>query len=251
MTEKACRHCGIQKPYTKEFFSKGKTKRENGQWLSVTCLDCYGRRKAAPQGHKMCASCLKVLPTEAFSAIKRGGCHSRCKICEVERMRKARVLEPKEMVRQRSASYKSRNQEKVREYARKYRREKLITNPEFVTAERARTAEKKRRWPEKYKAYKANRTAREVEAGGRLTGDEVRGAFERSGGQCVYCDIPLLLTDREGWHLEHLVPLSRGGDNAASNVAAACSRCNLQKGSKTAHEFMPDRFSPPEPQAAD
>jgi len=38
-------------------------------------------------------------------------------------------------------------------------------------------------------------------------------------------------------HLEHKIPLSRGGNNLYSNLAVACNKCNLKKGSKTTKEF--------------
>lgn len=54
--------------------------------------------------------------------------------------------------------------------------------------------------------------------------------FARSSGRCVYCGDPAA-------HIDHVVPLVRGGTNAAENLAAACARCNLSKGPKTAAEF--------------
>lgn len=39
-------------------------------------------------------------------------------------------------------------------------------------------------------------------------------------------------------HLEHKIPLSRGGSNLYENLAVACQRCNCSKRSKTPEEFL-------------
>ena len=59
--------------------------------------------------------------------------------------------------------------------------------------------------------------------------------LERDGHACVYCgaDKPL-----EG---DHIVPLSRGGSNALTNLATACRPCNLSKGSSTLEEWCARR----------
>jgi hypothetical protein len=60
--------------------------------------------------------------------------------------------------------------------------------------------------------------------------------FEKSSGACHYCSTTLDL--RGDWHVEHMVPLVRGGSDHISNLVASCPPCNLKKGTKTAEEFM-------------
>lgn len=38
-------------------------------------------------------------------------------------------------------------------------------------------------------------------------------------------------------HLDHVVPLSRGGDHSRANVRVACGTCNIAKGTLTEDEF--------------
>ena len=52
---------------------------------------------------------------------------------------------------------------------------------------------------------------------------------------CFYCNTKILSTD---CHLEHKVPISRGGDNSSDNLVLACAPCNLSKGTKTHVEFL-------------
>ncbi len=52
---------------------------------------------------------------------------------------------------------------------------------------------------------------------------------------CVYCSWIGLLTHFEK---DHIIPLSRGGADVASNVRWICSGCNRQKGDKTHEEYL-------------
>lgn len=52
----------------------------------------------------------------------------------------------------------------------------------------------------------------------------------RWGWRCAYCDRP-------AEHLDHVSPLSRGGEDVPSNLLPACAACNLTKGAKTLAEW--------------
>ena len=57
--------------------------------------------------------------------------------------------------------------------------------------------------------------------------------IERDGMSCQYC------TDTEGpFHLDHVVPWSRGGEHTADNLIVSCAQCNWSKGSKTVEEWI-------------
>lgn len=38
--------------------------------------------------------------------------------------------------------------------------------------------------------------------------------------------------------MDHIVPISRGGESKRGNVVAACHACNAQKADRTAAEWM-------------
>lgn len=55
--------------------------------------------------------------------------------------------------------------------------------------------------------------------------------FHRDHGRCVFClcDLSgLIATDRR-LHIDHIVPLNRGGSNDPSNFQLLCEDCNLEK----------------------
>ena len=61
--------------------------------------------------------------------------------------------------------------------------------------------------------------------------------FARDGYRCQYCSRPSsALRPREALTRDHLVPLSRGGTNAWTNVTTACSTCNTRKSNHLPHE---------------
>lgn len=50
---------------------------------------------------------------------------------------------------------------------------------------------------------------------------------------CSYCGAP-------ADHLDHIVPLARGGENTLDNLTAACGRCNRAKHAKSLLAFLID-----------
>lgn len=56
-----------------------------------------------------------------------------------------------------------------------------------------------------------------------------RQVWERAAHACEYCRLPQSAS-RLPLHLEHIVARQHRGPTKASNLALACSRCNLHKG---------------------
>jgi len=61
--------------------------------------------------------------------------------------------------------------------------------------------------------------------------------FARDGYRCQYCNRHRNeLRGREFLTRDHILPLSRGGDNSWVNVVTACSLCNNRKGNRLPEE---------------
>ena len=56
---------------------------------------------------------------------------------------------------------------------------------------------------------------------------------ERNGNVCPGCN-----TEMSDPTLDHIIPLTRGGDNLIDNLRLLCRSCNSQKGSLTWEEFI-------------
>ena len=56
--------------------------------------------------------------------------------------------------------------------------------------------------------------------------------MERDGSRCVYCG-----SSTGPFEVDHVLPLSKGGESTPENLAIACRPCNRSKGSKTCDEW--------------
>lgn len=83
------------------------------------------------------------------------------------------------------------------------------------------------------------RRARENNAPGNFRFIEVMRMYVAQGKVCAYCEEPCDgLPDPDP---EHVLALSRGGRNDATNLVAACRRCNTDKGDLTLTEWAQSR----------
>jgi 5-methylcytosine-specific restriction endonuclease McrA len=79
------------------------------------------------------------------------------------------------------------------------------------------------RWKERDR--KARR--RSLIGSGRVSAAEWQAVLDEHGHRCAYCgrgDRPL--------EQDHVIPLSKGGRHAASNIVPACKPCNSAKGAR-------------------
>lgn len=58
--------------------------------------------------------------------------------------------------------------------------------------------------------------------------------WQRDGGICGIC---LLEANENDWHLDHIIPLSRGGQHTLDNVQVSHPPCNLSKKDKLMEEY--------------
>ena len=67
------------------------------------------------------------------------------------------------------------------------------------------------------------------EDAGSFTARDVQNLAYAQGGKCRKCLRSLAVT---GYHVDHIVPIARGGLNVVGNLQLLCPRCNLKKGCK-------------------
>jgi 5-methylcytosine-specific restriction endonuclease McrA len=61
-------------------------------------------------------------------------------------------------------------------------------------------------------------------------------AFQKN--RCAICRTSLKKT---GYHLDHIIPLARGGKNTDGNIQVTCPKCNMEKHAKDPIQFMQER----------
>lgn len=65
--------------------------------------------------------------------------------------------------------------------------------------------------------------------------------YEKQNRKCPYCGgglHKLAVADGNTIAIDHIVPLSKGGESTFSNYAISCAWCNRRKRTKSAEDFM-------------
>jgi 5-methylcytosine-specific restriction endonuclease McrA len=83
------------------------------------------------------------------------------------------------------------------------------------------------------RCWKAMRRANPPE--GKFTPDDIEMIFERQDGECAAFDCLADLS--EGFEIDHIHPIAKGGSNWPSNLQLLCLFCNRSKGYKTMQEW--------------
>lgn len=127
--------------------------------------------------------------------------------------------------------WKTENPERVNELAR-------LAYERDPKAQAARTARYKERFPERVRQQKRdaakNGSARRRGAEGRFTKEDIQLLFVAQKGKCAEpsCKVKL-----DKYHVDHVMPLSRGGTNWPDNLQLLCPSCNLRKHRRDPYEW--------------
>lgn len=88
--------------------------------------------------------------------------------------------------------------------------------------------------PEDRRAQWLNRRAFNKNIFGGLTGEDIRVQLRQQNGRCWWCGVDCT----DGYHVDHRVPLARGGMNTPENVCITCPSCNSKKKAQLPHEWI-------------
>lgn len=221
-----CACCGKE-------FSAPKSKADR-KYCSRACYD-KSQTSLTPQGLRECTCCHEQLPADAehFKRLSATtvGLSSECRKCASVRDKEIK-LRRKERNKELLTAYRLGNPERISQW----KRESYLRNREKVIAKskqyRTEHPDKAKGNPERTRAKDATRRARKLSVGGQFTKRDVVNQYAAQGGKCYYCSC-----DLAKYHVDHYIPLSRGGTNDASNIVIACPHCNLAK-----RDMMPDVF---------
>jgi 5-methylcytosine-specific restriction endonuclease McrA len=178
---------------------------------------------------RTCTKCGCTFPATAEFFHRGGkgktGLGARCKACV---RAYHRSIVDRERLPERVA-YKAANAKANRETYNARRRAWRAEHPEEKLAyDRAYRAAN----PDKMSAYDRNRRAREQSAEGTHTAEDIRAQYDRQKGKCFWCHKKL-----GKYHVDHVVPIARGGSNGPENLVVACPHCNHTKSAKHPMDF--------------
>jgi len=247
---KTCTVCAVRKDVS-EFWRK---KRRDGSYgLSGNCRSCgsLANRKSrenranspkAVVAKKMCRDCNKIKLAAEFprSSSYLDGLGAYCKPCVKVRNKAAYDahasdrrayanryrVENVEAVKASQAAWRERNREKARDASRQWRRD----NPERL---RAAVVDWLKRNPGKSAQYTENYRAKKIAAW--VEDVEFSAVLMEHGSWCYLCESPIHAD--QDIHLDHVVPLSRGGEHSYANVRPTHSTCNLIKSNQLLSEL--------------
>lgn len=171
---------------------------------------------------KRCTKCRRWKPFVAYSRDRQrydGLCPS-CRACGRKAWRLLKARHPEQIRaanRMASARYRQRYPRRRLESQRRYRRR-------YATRLRVES---------RLRARRRYRRARKAQAIGWYGIHDVARIYATQRAQCFYCWRQL----HGRFHVDHKIPLARGGTNWPDNICCACSSCNLRKHAKTAAEF--------------
>ena len=163
-----------------------------------------------------CRVCKAVKPLTEFYASKRYGPAKVCKICD-NKARGERDKKDRAGARRRYADWLARpgNKEKTQAYYRKH------------------YADNK----ERYMRNTLNRIARLKGAQGKHSLQQIRELKSRQKNKCVACHADVSVK----YHVDHIVPLIKGGTNDITNIQILCPTCNMSKQARDPITFMQSR----------
>lgn len=168
---------------------------------------------------KICTKCNNLLPLSNFrkDKTKSDGYYSSCKICSSKKDHNTYIKNPK------------KKYEKVLEYQIKTGLIKKYKpyNPKYYSSD-----ESKR----KKRARDLNRRLlkRNADAKSKITSDIIARIIKKYDGKCAYCGKNCI----KKYHIDHKIPLPKGGGNEFENLALSCPKCNLSKNDKTDVEYI-------------
>lgn len=201
---------------------------------------------------KTCRQCRTAKTPEAFwkRSASPDGLQETCKLCftqykaerpkaDVLKVQRAWCVANRDKVNKYSSEYKARNSAKVRAESQAWLEDHKDLLAARLRALRAADPEKylnnqreyRRLHPEKHRAYNHNRRAMHAQVLATLTQLQWEQILELFGQTCAYCGSDKSIT------MDHIVPISRGGNHTEDNVIPACKSCNASKGAKVPHEW--------------
>lgn len=224
MDDKFCPRCEQSLPIDSFGFDKYRSDARQSVCKSCKKLKSpYPHIKSTP-GFRHCrGKCKQVLPLDQFSAtaVRCRNCQSKYDAQYINNLtpdqeeHRRQLFNDAARQRMTNLDYRTETNARNRTYVESNRRKirKYQKSPKGAAAARAAVA--RRRAPDAY------------------TTNDVLAQHERQHGKCHWCNVKV----GDDYHVDHIIPVSRGGSNSKDNIVISCPHCNLSRNDKLPHEW--------------
>lgn len=207
---------------------------------------------------KICSACHQEKPLEQFQrdASKKDGYRNFCKACTSDK-RKQQYAENPEKHRERSRINRANNPEYTRAYNKAYRpkknakdRKRYANDPEYRVKRSQQVKAAHNARPDlrlaRYNRYRLSRLGQFAEYTMRryalqkaatVESVDYQQIRERSDGICYICEKAIL--SHHEIEFDHVIPITRNGIHAESNIKVVHKVCNSRKNNKLIEEMTP------------
>ena len=196
--------------------------------------------------HKTCSGCGMSKTLDLFHKHLKGlfGLRSKCKECrktggqQYYQKNRERCL----VVRR---NWKDKNRDRRLEYNREYHQSNKEKRAEYAQKYHLATKDRRNPYIQEWKnnhpgcrtVYENKRKTCKSGAGGSFSLQDVNNMFVAQNGQCVLCkDLLVKVSGHRGktqrFHIDHIIPICKGGTSGTENLQLLCPKCNRQKGRK-------------------
>ncbi|WP_413245170.1 HNH endonuclease [Sphingomonas sp. 1P06PA] len=245
---KRCSKCGIEREATAGNFSWRKPRKgRSGRWEGP----CHPCNRAHVLSWRM------ENPEKAQAADRAK--YERNRDAVIQRVAEYQK-DNREVCNERKRAWRDRDIERHREAARRRREDRrdeireywrnwAAANPDKVRASSRRSYVRNREallawgrayrlaFPEKAMARVRAYRARKRGAAGRHTDADIKRQLAGQRGLCWWC------CRKVGkYHVDHRIPLARGGSNGPENIVISCPQCNQRKNAKMPWEMEVPRL---------
>lgn len=172
-----------------------------------------------------CNTCNTDKPLSEFNKDTRSaiGYQTRCKVCEKK--------------------YREDNSERIEQYFKDNREQIAAGSAEYYR----RNRDKIKSWRRNYYANEGHlkvrlasneRHAKKISSSdGTVTPEFIELLFYAQDGCCMSCG-KAFENNKGSFHIDHIFPLSKGGEHISGNIQLLCPKCNLKKGSKVVIDML-------------
>ncbi len=226
----------------REFVHKGRSGTNIAAEFGVNCQTIYvwlkkfgipvpdSRRPRLTGITKMCGGCSKILPLSEFrrrhkrrpdgSVVTYG--NAWCRPCESA----AKGAYTRAHRAEASVKEKERYRRRVAEMSpEEYREKILLPRYQYQRIQAAKD-------PGKMRALRMRRRCQKARGPG-VASIDMRRALEGQKHRCWWCQKKL----KAVWHVDHRIPLSKGGEHGPANIVISCPTCNVRKNAMMPWEF--------------